>query len=106
MKRGKETEIPLGRSETLRKEMTSLLERDPFTPSEIAYELGVKEQEVYEHLRHIQRSLLHKGKRLSVTPSECLGCGYIFRKRERLNRPGKCPVCKSSRITEPAFSIR
>ncbi|RMG04543.1 MAG: transcriptional regulator, partial [Nitrospirae bacterium] len=96
MKRGKEPEIPTGRSETLRKEMISLLEQEPLTPSEIAYEIGVKEQEVYEHLMHIQRSLSHRGKRLSVTPPECLGCGYIFRKRDRLKRPGKCPVCKST----------
>ena len=59
-------------------------------------------KEVLEHLEHIKIAL-HGG--LVIIPALCLGCGFSFRKRERLKKPGRCPVCRSERIVEPSFSI-
>lgn len=40
-----------------------------------------------------------------MVPAQCLGCGFIFSKRERLTRPGKCPVCRHGQISEPLFAV-
>lgn len=78
------------------------------TAREISESVGLKEKDVLEHLPHIAKSLSthgHSGARLSVEPSECLGCGFVFRKRERLKTPSKCPVCRSEEITETRFGV-
>jgi predicted Zn-ribbon and HTH transcriptional regulator len=72
---------------------------------EISGYAGVTEKEVHGHLEHIQRSLNKSGQKLVITPAECKQCGFVFRKRERLKRPGRCPACRSESITEPLFSI-
>lgn len=72
---------------------------------EISAEAGVSEKEVYGHLEHIRRSLGEKNRKLVVTPAECLGCGFVFKKRERLKTPGRCPVCHGEHIQEALYSI-
>lgn len=79
------------------------------TSKEISGAVGIREKDVLEHLEHIARSF-HKGKQggreFVVEPSECLDCGFVFRKRERLRTPSRCPVCKSEGITETRFGIK
>jgi hypothetical protein len=41
----------------------------------------------------------------NVTPAECRKCGFVFQKREKLKKPGKCPICRSESIEEPLFGI-
>jgi transcriptional regulator len=72
---------------------------------ELSQQLGIKEKEVYEHLTHVERSAEAAGGRFSVTPSECLLCGYVFEDRRRLTRPSRCPTCKRSRLQRPSFRI-
>src|SRR4030067_245939 len=68
--------------------------------------VGISEKDVSEHLSHIARSVTNKGDEAFVTePSRCLECGFVFRKRERLKTPSKCPVCRSEEITETTFGI-
>jgi len=43
--------------------------------------------------------------RLVVVPAQCERCGFAFRKRGRLKRPGKCPLCRSESVQEPLFSV-
>jgi predicted Zn-ribbon and HTH transcriptional regulator len=106
-KRPKGPPVPSDRPETVRQEITALLQGGGnFTVRDISVNVGVSEREVLEHLAHIQRSLERKGPALAVTPAECRRCGFVFRKRERLKKPGKCPVCKSQSIEEPLFSIK
>jgi predicted Zn-ribbon and HTH transcriptional regulator len=98
--------IPVERNETIRQEIISLLEGNILSAREISAHVGVSQKEVYEHLEHIQRTI-NKGERnLLVTPAVCKKCGFIFRKRERLRKPGKCPVCRNEVIGEPLFSVR
>ena len=82
-----------------------LLSEDPLTAKELSQLAGLSEREVYDHLTHLQKSLKSKRQRLVVTPALCLDCQFNFRKRERLTRPGRCPVCRSTRIALPSFSI-
>jgi predicted Zn-ribbon and HTH transcriptional regulator len=102
-KRPKEPVIPVARQETVRQKIISLLQGNALSAKDISSEVGISEREVYEHLEHIRRTT-HE--HFIVTPPECRKCGFVFRKRERLKKPGRCPVCRSELIQEPVFSIR
>jgi predicted Zn-ribbon and HTH transcriptional regulator len=102
-KRPKEPAIPVARHETVRQKIMLLLRENTFSAKDISSEVGLSEREVYEHLEHIQRTA-HKD--FVVIPPVCRKCGFVFRKRERLKKPGRCPVCRSELIQEPVFSIR
>ncbi len=96
----KKSIIPEERDETIRKEIIGLLKIRSLPIGTLSKEVRKSEKEIYEHLKQIQKSV-----NLTITPAECGGCGYVFEKRERPNKPGKCPVCRSTFIEEPLFSI-
>jgi len=89
---------------TIRQEIIALLKEGPKTAKDVSRALGIKEKDVIAHLPHVARSV-GLGGRLAVENSECLKCGFQFKKRERLQTPSRCPVCKSERITETRYRI-
>lgn len=97
--------VPVERQETLRRLIEALLEGEIMSAREISSEVGIREKEVYDHLEHIHKSFHHGGTHLIVTPAECEGCGFVFKKRGKLKKPGKCPVCSSESITAPLFRV-
>ena len=80
--------------QTIRQEIIDLLSRQEMGVRQLSGQVGIQEKEVIEHLSHIARSLAVKGKKLTIRPAECLLCGYVFEKRQRFTRPGRCPCCK------------
>ena len=103
---GSEKPIVLAdRMETVRRRILSLLSGRPLTARQISAEVGIPEKEAYAHLPHVKRTVARLGGRLVVTPAECRQCGYVFRKRERPDRPGRCPVCRGESISEPLFAV-
>ncbi len=76
------------------------------TARELSARVGISEKDVAGHLEHLQRSLRAGGAALDLLPAECLACGFVFKDRARLTRPGSCPECRSTRIDPPAFRIR
>ena len=105
MRKPKPATIPSLREDTLRQSMSDLLRQQPLTAREISEQVGVAEREVYAHLEHLRQSL-HRGEiMLHVLPAECRGCGFVFSKRERLKRPGRCPLCHGESISQPRFRI-
>ncbi len=98
--------VPLVRQETVRKGILSALEGQTLSVKDISGAVRISEKEVYDHLRHIQRTINKGGTTLILTPAECKKCGFKFKKRERLKKPGKCPLCRAEAIQEPLFSIR
>ncbi|MBI5407921.1 MAG: transcriptional regulator [Nitrospirae bacterium] len=97
--------VPKDRKETIRRQIISALKGKDLTAQELSGEVRVSEKEVYGHLQHIQKSLGAVDYALTVTPAGCRKCGFVFRKREKLKKPGKCPVCRSESIEEPVFRI-
>lgn len=87
---------------TLRKKIAEALERESLDLREISKLFGIKEREALDHLQHIAKSA-HK--HLTMEPARCKQCGFSFKKRDRLNTPGRCPVCKSEYISPPLFKI-
>ena len=90
---------------TLRQSIIFVLKEQELTAKEISQAVGIREKEVYEHLAHIVRSKTLGGK-FTHLPSTCKGCGFVFKKRDRLTPPGKCFLCRSEAITPPRFTIR
>jgi hypothetical protein len=97
--------MPMPSRDTLRHLIMSALEEGPMDAKEVSALVGIPEKEVSGHLEHIRATLHHGGRRLVVRPAECVKCGFIFAKRERLTKPGKCPVCRSESIHAPVFSV-
>ncbi len=97
--------IPVERHDTVRHEIVALLEQGEMSAKEISMELGIPEKEVIDNLEHIRVMLHRKGTGILVTPARCVKCGFVFRKRERLSNPGKCPVCRGEQIEDALFSI-
>ena len=91
--------------QTIRQEIIDLLSRQEMGVRQLSGQVGIQEKEVIEHLSHIARSLAVKGKKLTIRPAECLLCGYVFEKRQRFTRPGRCPRCKKSHLQSPEFYI-
>jgi predicted Zn-ribbon and HTH transcriptional regulator len=97
--------IPVEKHDTLRHEIMALLEVRNLSARDISAEVHISEKDVYDHLEHIRTALQKSGRLLLVTPPLCRKCGFEFRKRERLKKPGKCPVCSGEQIESPLFSI-
>jgi predicted Zn-ribbon and HTH transcriptional regulator len=89
----------------VRGQLAEALRRAPATAHELSREVGLKERDVADHLGHLARSLEARGERLAIDPAACIACGFVFRGRERLTRPGACPRCRSTRIDPPVFRI-
>ena len=90
---------------TLRQQIAALLQEEPMTAMEISQAVRIPEKEVYRHLPHIQKSVAGQGRELLVAPCPCRACGFVFKERRRLTRPGRCPRCRGSRIDPPVFRI-
>jgi len=102
---GKKPPIPIEGLETVRRRILALLEEGSRTAKEISAAVRIPEKEVGEHLVHLRKTLRAEGRRLEQVPAECLGCGFVFRKRDRLTGPGRCPVCKGEFLSAPAFRV-
>lgn len=97
--------IPPESQETVRQKIISAISGRELSARDISVAVSASEKQVYEHLVHIQKTLHKKGNTFVVSPAECRKCGFLFSKRERLKRPGKCPVCRGETISGPWFSI-
>jgi transcriptional regulator len=101
----REPSIPVEMQETVRREIIAALEQGERSAKDLSSEVRIPEKEVYSHLEHIRKTMNTAGRHLAITPAECKKCGFVFSKRERLKKPGKCPVCRGESIYEPLFSI-
>ena len=98
--------IPTERHTTVRQQIMEILAEGTFSAKELSAEVKASEKDVYAHLEHIRKTAEKKDHHLMVTPAECKKCGFVFEKREKLKKPGKCPACKGESIQEPIFSIQ
>jgi predicted Zn-ribbon and HTH transcriptional regulator len=92
--------------ETLRQQMMALLKADEMSARDLSRCLGIQEKEVYTHLAHVERTAAAQGKTVTIRPSRCLNCEFLFKNRRRFSRPGRCPRCKSTHLQIPLFRIR
>lgn len=96
---------PSERHETIRQNIVSALKSQNLSVRDISVAVRIPEKEVYGHLYHIKKTMSKKHYTFITSPAKCKKCGFVFRKRERLERPGKCPSCRGESIEGPFFSI-
>ena len=94
-----------GREQTIRQEIISLLERGPMTVRDISRTVGIMEKDVVHHLESIDKTVKQRKQKLDVSPFFCRDCGFEFKSRRRLKKPGKCPACRDGRIEPAVFRI-
>jgi len=105
--------ILVGEEGTIRERIIKLLmeAQRPLSASEIASILGLpagSEKEVYEHIRHIAKTVRRtSGGKLAVymVPPQCKKCGYTFKDLDKPRKPSRCPRCNSQWIDPPRFYI-
>ena len=91
--------------ETTRQRITDRLRGEAATPSVLATEFDVTAGAALRHVEHISRSLDPTDEELLVAPPECRECGFTAFD-DLLNRPSRCPECKSESVAEPTFTVR
>lgn len=90
---------------TIRQQIIEILKEGEMSALDLSRLIGIREKEVYEHLEHIKKTITGQEERFIVTPASCLKCGYIFKDRSRLTKPGRCPECKGTRLSRPVYRI-
>jgi len=96
---------PQAMHDTVRQEIIAELLEGPCSARDVSAVVGIPEKDVAGHLEHIRKTIASSGRQLVIMPAECKKCGFVFSKREKLRRPGKCPLCKGESISEPHFMI-
>jgi len=93
-------------SQTARKRITELLIGARRSSYQLAQLLGISERQVEDHLLHVVKTVARdRHRRFVLEPSACQDCGFVFRDRTKLTRPGRCPSCRSESITAPRYGI-
>jgi predicted Zn-ribbon and HTH transcriptional regulator len=89
---------------TPRQAMKELLAEQPYSSLELSQILSLSEKEVLTHLGHLARAP-GPGKHFHNIPATSRSCGFVFKKRDRLTRPSRCPVCRRQSISRPRFAL-
>ena len=89
---------------TTRQRVADRLRDDPASASDLSEAVGVPVSAVYDHVRHVSRSLDGTDERLLVAPPTCRDCGFD-RFDDPANDPSRCPECRSESIEEAVFTI-
>lgn len=88
---------------TTRERLADRLRDSPATASTLSRELGVPTTTVYDHVRHVARSVSGE-ERLLVAPPTCADCGFDDFD-DLVNDPSRCPACRSENVEEAVFKI-
>jgi hypothetical protein len=89
---------------TTRERIAEALREEPHTVSDLSTAVGAPRTTIYDHLRHVARSLEGSGEQFLVAPPECRDCGFSAFD-DPVNYPSRCPECRSERIAEAVFKI-
>ena len=94
------------RAETTRRRLADRLRDDPATPSALAAEFDLTPSTILDHLEHVAHTVASDpaDEQLLVAPPRCRSCGFEGFD-DLLNRPSRCPDCRSESIAEPTVTI-
>jgi predicted Zn-ribbon and HTH transcriptional regulator len=89
---------------TTRQRIADRLRDDALAAGAIAREFEIRTSDALTHVEHIAKSLDATDEQLLVAPPTCEDCGFD-KFDDLVNRPSRCPDCKSEAITEPSYRI-
>lgn len=87
---------------TRRQQIRQLLEDGFQTLESLARTFQIRVKDAEQEVRHAVRS---SGKKLRIEPAECRECGFVFRGRDRLGAPSRCPRCREEGVSPPRFTL-
>lgn len=87
-----------------RKQLVELLKQKLVTAQELASHFGVRPKDIEQELEHVLKSVKKDGMKLVVEPAKCRKCNFVF-KRDKLDKPTRCPKCKSEWIAAARFTV-
>jgi predicted Zn-ribbon and HTH transcriptional regulator len=89
---------------TTRERLADALRAEAATATELAARVETSRSAVFDHVRHVARSLSETDERVLVSPPTCRNCGFeAF--DDPVNDPSNCPECRSEDVAEPTFVI-
>ncbi|MDB6041135.1 MAG: transcriptional regulator containing an domain fused to a Zn-ribbon-like protein [Verrucomicrobiales bacterium] len=77
---------------------------DPLTVKEISRSVGQKETTTVDDLKHLFKTVKHQGYKVIIESALCKKCAFEF-DATKLNKPSRCPACRSSWVTEPRIKV-
>jgi predicted Zn-ribbon and HTH transcriptional regulator len=83
---------------------TLLLEQDR-SVRELSQLLSLSEKDILTHLEHIAQAP-GQGCQFVLIPARCRQCGFVFKKRDRLTTPSRCPLCRQTAIARPRYALK
>jgi hypothetical protein len=89
---------------TTRERIAAALREQAATPSALSTRVGAPRSAVYDHLRHVARSLSGSDETVLAVPPTCRDCGFDGFD-DPVNDPSNCPECRSENLAEPVFRI-
>jgi predicted Zn-ribbon and HTH transcriptional regulator len=92
-------------SSTPRQQIAEVLRHGPFSVFELSRKLSLPVKAVLEDLEHVRRSVRSPNLWI-VDDAQCLSCGFVFHGRHRLNRPSRCPRCRSEDLQDARYAIQ
>lgn len=87
-----------------RKYLIDILLNQPTSLFELSRLLEEKPKDLEDDLHHLFKSLKNMPYRSVILPAACKKCGFIFNK-DKMSKPGKCPMCKGTWISEPLIHV-
>ena len=92
--------------ETTRQRIRDALREEPATPSSLASQFDLTASAALSHVEHVARTVdgADDDETVLVAPPSCRACGFDDFD-DLLNRPSRCPACKSESVTEPTITI-
>jgi predicted Zn-ribbon and HTH transcriptional regulator len=94
-----------GAERTTRQRIADYLRDHTAQAGTLATEFEITTGTAFTHVKHIAQTLAATGEeQLLAAPPQCRDCGFSGFD-DIVNRPSRCPECKSEAIEEPAFRI-
>ena len=87
-----------------RRDLIHILKARAMSLRELALLLDVRPRDLEDDLHHLFRSLRTDPLSPVIAPARCRRCGFLF-DEHKLHKPGKCPRCKGTWISEPVISL-
>lgn len=91
-------------STTTRQRIADRLREEPLPAGALAREFEIRADVALDHVEHVARSLDATDETLLVAPPTCEECGFDGFD-DLVNRPARCPECKSEAVVEPTFTV-
>ena len=88
---------------TRRQQIIEILQQNKQTAQQLANYFQTELKDIVEDLTHIGKSI--KPKKLKINPAFCKSCNFVFKERNKISKPSKCPRCRSEWIEAQMFWI-